>query len=702
MTLQNKKSNFALIMAAYLLGIFMGAIDTGIVTPARTIIQNNMGVDAKTGIWMITIYTLAYAASIPIMGKLADRFGRKSIYLISIFLFGFGSLFCGLSQNFASFPLLLAARAVQAIGGGGILPIATAEFGTTFPKEKRGMALGLVGGVYGIANIFGASAGSAIIDLFGQNNWQFIFFINIPITLFILVAGFFTLPNTKAETVKRIDFAGIAVLTVMVLSLMYGLRNIDFFDFSTTLQSVQVYPFLVLFAMLLPFLIFVEKRADDPVLNLSYFKNTRIVITLILAFMTGIIIIGMIFVPQFAENTLKIKSGSGGYFVLILGLFAGIGAPFSGKLIDKIGVKIVLGFGFVVSVIGSLFLILVTVRYPSLLTIVVGLVLVGLGIGFTMGTPLNYMMLEHTRPEESNSALATLSLIRSIGTAIAPAIMIGFIAHAGLAVQVNVMALLPGEINVPPLPYAQELTDEFNRLKTDPATKDQFAGLEIPDLTSFQKISIKMDAGSGSGLPADLIALMKTSDATTIVANSKTLADRLFSQMMPGITAKINSGLDQGINGLQTALINLQEQAAGLQKAYDGISQAIAGMEAELEAKQDTLPPQAIEALKAEIEKNKQSQAGMLAGLQGLKAAQAKTGDTVFKMTELKNAVPSAFAAAKNDYLQEIDNRSATLENEFQATLNGGFKQVYFSVTVASLLGLLILAFYRPRKRVKV
>ncbi|MDD2556152.1 MAG: MFS transporter [Syntrophaceticus sp.] len=129
---------------------------------SSTVIQNNLGVDAASGIWMITIYTLAYAASIPIMGKLADIYGRKSIYLVSVFLFGFGSLFCGLSDSFNSFSVLIIARAVQAIGGGGIVPVATAEFGTSFPQEKRGLALGLVGGVYGIANIFGASAGSAI------------------------------------------------------------------------------------------------------------------------------------------------------------------------------------------------------------------------------------------------------------------------------------------------------------------------------------------------------------------------------------------------------------------------------------------------------------------------------------------------------------------------------------------------------------
>src|SRR5690606_33645882 len=131
------------------------------------------------------------------MGKLADRLGRKYVYLGSVLLFGIGSLLCGLSQDMGSFTLLLVARAVQAIGGGGIMPVATAEFGTAFPREKRGMALGLVGGVYGVANVFGASAGSLILDLFGQGNWQFIFYVNVPICLFILVVGLLVLPNTK-------------------------------------------------------------------------------------------------------------------------------------------------------------------------------------------------------------------------------------------------------------------------------------------------------------------------------------------------------------------------------------------------------------------------------------------------------------------------------------------------------------------------
>ena len=234
---------------------------------------------------------------------------------------------------------------MQALGGGGIVPVATAEFGTTFPEEKRGLALGLVGGVYGIANIFGASAGSAVLDIFGTNNWQFIFYINLPITVFILIAGFIALRNTKVPDTSKIDFSGIFTLTIMILSLLYSLKNLDFFDFST-ITNKDVLPFLILFLVLIPLFIFIEKRAEDPVMNLSYFTNKDIVLTLIISTLTGVIIMGMIFVPQFCENSMKIATGSGGYFVIILGLFAGVGAPVSGKLIDK--------FGFIKTLIPSL------------------------------------------------------------------------------------------------------------------------------------------------------------------------------------------------------------------------------------------------------------------------------------------------------------------------------------------------------------
>ncbi len=596
MTEKKKNLNFGLIMAVYLLGIFMGALDTGIVTPARTIIQNYMGVSDTLGIWMITIYTLAYAASIPVMGKLADRAGRKYIYLVSIFLFGAGSLLCGLTEASGSFTMLLIARAVQAIGGGGIVPVATAEFGTTFPPEKRGMALGLVGGVYGVANIFGASAGSAILDIFGTNNWQFIFYVNVPITIFILIAGFVALPNTKEKAVSRIDGTGIMGLVIMILSIMYALKNIDFFDFKNSFTDTDVYPFFIAFFLLLPLFIFIEKKAEDPVMNLSYFTRTPILITLLLSVITGIVLMGLIFVPQLCENCMEVPSGNGGYFVIILGVFAGIGAPLSGKMTDKKGPKFVLGTGFIATIAGALYLIFVMTVHPGWATVIISLALIGTGIGFTMGAPLNYMMLDNTEPEESNSALATVSLVRSLGTVIAPAIMVGFLSHAGLNVQTNVMDLLPKEIDVPQIPYAQELQSAMDS-----------QGIKgMPDLTSMRTVKIDMSADSDYSIPEDTLDMMQNSDVTTIVKNTKTFAKTMFTEMTPDIEKKITTGMDKGISGISSGITKMDKSITSMTKASSGIQKGIDGMTTAV-SKQD-----------ASLEKMKSSRAGMVKAVKGL------------------------------------------------------------------------------------
>ncbi|HNX93510.1 MAG TPA: MFS transporter, partial [Syntrophomonas sp.] len=193
-----KSENKGIIFFILLLGIFMGAIDSGIVSPAREIIQNSFGVAATTGIWIITIYNLFYAISMPIVSKLADRNGHKKIFIIGVVLFGLGSLFCGLSNFYGNFAWLLAGRVVQAIGVGGIIPIATTYIGKSFPEEKRGTALGMVGAVFGVATILGPSMGSGILGLAGNDHWGWIFFINVPISLIIiLLSG--KMQNIKAE-----------------------------------------------------------------------------------------------------------------------------------------------------------------------------------------------------------------------------------------------------------------------------------------------------------------------------------------------------------------------------------------------------------------------------------------------------------------------------------------------------------------------
>ena len=799
-----KESNYILVMIIYLAGIFMGAIDTGIVTPARTVIQSNLDVNEQTGIWMITIYTLAYATSIPIMGKLADKYGRKYIYLTSIFLFGLGSLFCGLSQDFGSFNLLLIARVVQALGGGGIVPVATAEFGTTFPEEKRGLALGLVGGVYGIANIFGASAGSAVLDIFGTNNWQFIFYINLPITVFILIAGFIALRNTKVPDTSKIDFSGIFTLTIMILSLLYSLKNLDFFDFST-ITNKDVLPFLILFLVLILLFIFIEKRAEDPVMNLSYFTNKDIVLTLIISTLTGVIIMGMIFVPQFCENSMKIATGSGGYFVIILGLFAGLGAPISGKLIDKFGAKLILGFGFIISIVGSLFLAFFATNHPSLFSVVVSLILIGIGVGFTMGTPLNYMMLSHTKESESNSALATLSLVRSIGTAIAPAIMVGFIAHAGANIQDEIMKDMPDKISIPKLPYADEITKKFDDLKTNSQMKDKLKDMDMPDLKSMETVNIDFDnKDSDYKISDDLIELMKTSDVTTITENSKIMAKSMFDETTPEVIGEIQGGIQKGVDGIDKGINSLDKSIDELNTGYNKLSNAyeqintgydklsaaytkvnsaynkmndsyikadkamkdamknnknskynmkdmtnnsystvgatysnnksamktmtkyenssseskmpnmekmpanMTTMTSQLDdmkkqvntmkSKIDDMKSQ-MNTMKVQSNKMKSQLDSMESALTSMKKTSTSMKSLKDKMVVLKNSIPSDFEEGEKSYLKEIDKRRDKIENTFQSVLNKGFKNVYLTTAVASILGLFLLFFYNDKSK---
>lgn len=605
-------------MALYLLGIFMGAIDTGIITPARPIIAKDLGVNDSAGVWMLTIYTLAYAAAIPVMGKLADRRGRKQIYLVSITIFGIGSLLCGLSQDLGSFEMLIAARAIQAVGGGGILPIATAEITTEVPEEKRGMALGLVGAVFGIANIFGASAGSLILDIVGTYNWQWIFYVNVPITIAIVATGWFVLPSHAADATKPLDSVGTLLLVGIILSLLYGIKGLDFFNLGESLQSSSVWPFLAGALVALPLLVAVERRAADPILNLGYFTDRGIALTLVLSLLSGVVLMAVVFVPQLAENALRIPAGKGGYFVIVLGLASGIGAPLSGRLTDKFGPKLVLSLGFGISAIAAATVAWWMIPNPSIVSVMTSLALIGLGLGFVVGSPLNYMMLQATDAAESATALGTVSLVRSIGVTLAPAIMVGFIAHGVAELQTALTAVLPTSVQVPQLPHAKELTTRFEAWKADEKIGKELDGVAVPDLT---RTTIEVDPSGGGELPADLVDLLQSADVTNITERTQIVASRMFAENSPATISDIESGIDAGIAGVENGLKSTgkarKEMADGLSDMDSKLAEMTEGM-----AKIDA----SIAEMTKGIKKMDDSLAGMTNGI-------SKMGATIPQMT---------------------------------------------------------------------
>lgn len=489
-----KTQKFALIM--FLLGIFIGAMDTGIVSPARAVISNGLGINTNTSIWIITIYTLAYAVAMPISGKLSDKYGKKKLFMNSIIIFGIGSTLCGISNFIGGFPLLIVARIIQAVGGGGIMPIATAYIGDSFPQEKRGSALGLVGATYGIATTLGPTIGSALLNIVGNENWGVLFFINVPICIAVVLMSLRLKESEAIFNDKKMDVKGSVVVSGMILSLMYALTNLQFHDFWNSLKSTSVFPFLIIFVVLIPLFIFIEKGAEDPILNLNYFKDRNIAITLMLSFIVGCGLMGIVFVPQFAENVLKIKVGSGGYLVTLMALFTGVASPLGGRLIDKYSAKLILLIGFASTAIGTLILGLGAAPNSSSVALYVGLAFMGLGMGFTMGTPLNYLMQSYVDRSETASAQSTLSLVRSIGVAISPNILVNFVSQAGES--------MPGKLRevMPPIP-----------------------GIEG---------GIAAIAGQGS-LPADVLTSLQNADVTTITEVLKNFSSTMFDKAAPVI-----------------------------------------------------------------------------------------------------------------------------------------------------------------------
>lgn len=438
-----KKNSTGIAMLVFLLGIFMGAMDSGIVSPARNVIANGLGITESASVWMITIYTLAYAVSMTITGKLADTYGRKKVYMLCVILFATGSLLCGVSDIVGSYQFLLTSRVIQAIGGGGIMPIATAYIGASFPEEKRGSALGMVGGVYGIATVLGPTLGSFVLSMAGDSRWGFLFLINVPISIIIIIAALKLKENKKESKVKKMDIWGSVVLSVMVASIMYGLTNLKFYDFANSIQSMDVWPYLIIFIAFIPLFISIEKRAEDPVLNLNFFTNKQTALTLFLSFIVGCGLMSTVFLPQFSENVLRIKRGSGGYVVTLFAVFTGIAAPLGGKFIDKFGVKKLLLLGFGVNIIGVLYQALVTANHPNFTNLTIGLVFMGAGMGFTMGTPINYLMMSLVKPEEISMGQSTVSLLRSIGVAVSPNLLINFVSDAGRKVPGAIEKVMP-------------------------------------------------------------------------------------------------------------------------------------------------------------------------------------------------------------------------------------------------------------------
>jgi len=401
----DKKSNRR-ILAILFTGVLMGALDISIVGPAIPSIEEKLLVEPRLLGWIFSIYVLFNLTGVSLFARLSDIFGRRNIYITSLGIFALGSLLVSLSK---SFEMLLIGRAVQGFGASGIFPVASAVVGDIFPPEKRGRVLGLIGAVFGLAFLIGPIIAGILLNFF---EWTVLFLINIPIALVLILVSIRNIPQTRVETSGLFDWKGILSLGLMLAAFTFGINHIDTADFTGSLLSARVFPFLLGALIFIIATILIEKQAENPIIKLSYFRNRQIVVAGTIAVATGILQSSFVFIPDFAVGAFEISASDASFMLVPLVLATAIGSPMFGRLIDLYGSKIIILIGLLLAAAGFYLLHL---SMDSKTLFYASGVLIGLGLSVLSGSSLRYIMLNETSMVDRAVTQGMLTIFISLG-----------------------------------------------------------------------------------------------------------------------------------------------------------------------------------------------------------------------------------------------------------------------------------------------
>jgi EmrB/QacA subfamily drug resistance transporter len=418
--MDNRKRN--LVLLVLFLGVLMGALDIAIVGPALPAIQKQFSeVDARMLTWMFSIFVLFNLIGTPLMSKLSDIYGRRSIYILDVALFAVGSLVVALAP---SYWVVLLGRGIQGFGAGGIFPVASAVIGDTFPPEKRGGALGLIGAVFGLAFIIGPVIGGIILTV---ASWHWLFLINLPIAAVVIIMSWRVLPNDRKNVESSFDGLGMLVLSVMLACLAIGIGQIDTKIFFPSLVSVKVLPFILAAVALFFILVQIEKRADYPILKPTLFQTRQLRLAYLLAAGAGLGEASLVYMPLLAISSLgSIKESQASYLLMPVVLAMAFGSPLSGRMLDKVGSKIVILSGTIVLTVG---LILLS-QFPGYLALfILAGILIGLGLSALLGAPIRYILLNEVAVNERTIAQGVMVIFGSIGQLVGSA-LVASVSHS--------------------------------------------------------------------------------------------------------------------------------------------------------------------------------------------------------------------------------------------------------------------------------
>ncbi|RQS68662.1 MFS transporter [Burkholderia sp. Bp8963] len=426
-----------LIIAALLLVMLLSALDQTIVSTALpTIVGELGGLDQLS--WVVTAYLLSSTVVLPLYGKLGDLYGRKIVLQAAIVLFLAGSVLCGVAQDMTQLILL---RALQGLGGGGLMVVTMAAIGDLIPPDERGRYQGMFGGVYGLATIIGPLLGGFLVE---HLSWRWIFYINLPLGCVALaVIGIAFKPHT-AHVKHRIDYMGAAFLaTALTCIILFTSEGGSLLPWS----SPQLWMTLALGLVAIGGFVYEERLAAEPIMPLALFRHRTFVLCSLIGFVVGIALFGSVtFIPLYLQVVKGSTPSQAGMQLLpMMGGMLAMSVA-SGRLISRFGKYRV--FPIAGTLVGGIAMALLsTLSLDTPLHTMYGyMALLGIGLGMVM--PVLVLAVQNT-VEFRHMGVATsgTTLFRSIGGSIGVAAF-GALFSNGL--QSRLASTLPAGAELPP------------------------------------------------------------------------------------------------------------------------------------------------------------------------------------------------------------------------------------------------------------
>ncbi|MFA0833768.1 MAG: MDR family MFS transporter [Methanobacterium formicicum] len=401
------KDKINMVIAGLMVGLLVAAFDYSIMGTAMPQVINSLQ-GMEYYVWPFTVYMLTSTISIIFFGKLSDIYGRKHVLIAGIGIFVITSVMCGFATNM--FQLILF-RGLQGIGGGILLSLPFIVVGEIFPPRDRAKYMGIVGSVFGLADVLGPILGGVITDNFG---WRWIFFINVPIGIAAITLILYSLPNFKLPDVKKIiDVNGMITLTLALSSLFLALTLAgDLNRYSLT----EIIGILIFSGVMFILFCRAEKKAAEPILPLNLFKNSIFSISALESFLASALMFsGIIYVPLFAQGVLGISATNAGLLMIPMLLSLTLASIVTGQIISITGrYKMLVIAEFLITGIGVVLLSSMNANTPYYLLVAYSTVL-GIGSGMAYNI-FNVAVQNAFTLREIGIVTASMRFFRNVGT----------------------------------------------------------------------------------------------------------------------------------------------------------------------------------------------------------------------------------------------------------------------------------------------